>query len=261
MGSGFDIQTILDSLLTSIFMGSGLTIWHSIEQATCCFTYQKEGLNQLLHPPEAGGMMLFLSDAIALHQETTSQIVTGAIPGYGSSWFRRGGSRAGRLAEHLLLLDRRQCVMFCHDLTRYVLFILGLRAAQFAELGRWHRELFLAMLAAQGISPTWPDSHSSWARFRQIAGLIGWCWDRYEWLPMTFNSGICPAYPMSWTLTLSQFPISSINDLHGWKGFDLAGRGDAEVGRGSGAASIGGCCQPLPSSGSSRGLSRHCFLT
>lgn len=52
---------------------------------------------------------------------------------------------------HLLLLDRRQCVMFCHDLTRYVLFLHGLRAAQFADLGRWHRELFLATLAVQGM--------------------------------------------------------------------------------------------------------------
>ncbi|GKS57823.1 hypothetical protein YTPLAS18_13500 [Nitrospira sp.] len=53
---------------------------------------------------------------------------------------------------HLLVLDRRQCVIFCHDLTRYVLFIPGLRAPQFAELERWHRELFTATLAAQSVS-------------------------------------------------------------------------------------------------------------
>jgi hypothetical protein len=56
---------------------------------------------------------------------------------------------------HLLLLDRRQCVLFCHDRTRYVLFLPGLRAAQFADFGRWHRELFLATLALQGM----PSSH------------------------------------------------------------------------------------------------------
>jgi len=49
---------------------------------------------------------------------------------------------------HPLLLDRRQCVLFCHDLTSYVLFLLGLRAAQFSDLGRWHLELFLATLTA-----------------------------------------------------------------------------------------------------------------
>ena len=53
---------------------------------------------------------------------------------------------------HLLTLDRRQCVLFCHDATRYVLFMPGLRAPQLAELGRWHRELFLAVLEAQGLA-------------------------------------------------------------------------------------------------------------
>ena len=64
-------------------------------------------------------------------------------------------SQAGLLSNwhaHLLTLDRRQCVLFCHDSTRYVLFLPGLRAPQFAELGRWHRELFLATLATQGLS-------------------------------------------------------------------------------------------------------------
>lgn len=53
---------------------------------------------------------------------------------------------------HLLTLDRRQCVLFCHDATRYVLFMPGLRAPQLAELGRWHRDLFLAVLEAQGLA-------------------------------------------------------------------------------------------------------------
>ena len=52
---------------------------------------------------------------------------------------------------HLLTLDRRQCVLFCHDATRYVLFLPGLRAPQLADLGRWHRDLFLATLATQGL--------------------------------------------------------------------------------------------------------------
>jgi hypothetical protein len=63
--------------------------------------------------------------------------------------------RAGLLSSwhaHLLTLDRRQCVLFCHDTTRYVLFLPGLRAPQLAELGRWHRDLFLAVLQAQGLA-------------------------------------------------------------------------------------------------------------
>ena len=64
-------------------------------------------------------------------------------------------SQAGSLSSwhgHLLTLDRRQCVLFCHDATRYVLFLPGLRAPQLAELGRWHRDLFLAVLQAQGLA-------------------------------------------------------------------------------------------------------------
>lgn len=52
----------------------------------------------------------------------------------------------GQWHEHLLLLDRRQCVLFCHDLTRYVFFLPGLRADHVADLGHWHQELFLATL-------------------------------------------------------------------------------------------------------------------
>ena len=63
--------------------------------------------------------------------------------------------RAGSLSSwhaHLLTLDHRHCVLFCHYATRYVLFLPGLRAPQLAELGRWHRDLFLAVLHAQGLT-------------------------------------------------------------------------------------------------------------
>lgn len=51
---------------------------------------------------------------------------------------------------HLFSVDRRQCVMFCHDATRYTLFLPGLRKQQFAELGSWFRQLFTATLALSG---------------------------------------------------------------------------------------------------------------
>lgn len=55
---------------------------------------------------------------------------------------------------HALLynVNRRQCIMFCHDASRYILFLLGLVKADFADLGRLHRELFLATLAKQGVA-------------------------------------------------------------------------------------------------------------
>ncbi|WP_243373304.1 hypothetical protein [Geotalea sp. SG265] len=52
---------------------------------------------------------------------------------------------------HLYTYDRRQCVLFCHDETRYCLFLPGLVKADFAELGKLHRELFLATLVAQNV--------------------------------------------------------------------------------------------------------------
>lgn len=47
---------------------------------------------------------------------------------------------------HLYYYDRRQCVLFCHDESRYCIFLPGLVKADFAELGRLHREMFLATL-------------------------------------------------------------------------------------------------------------------
>jgi len=58
----------------------------------------------------------------------------------------------GSWHAHLFTLDRRQCVMFCHDDTRYCLFLAGMRKPHFAELGsKWFRELFTATLAVIGI--------------------------------------------------------------------------------------------------------------
>lgn len=60
-------------------------------------------------------------------------------------------SPLGSWHGHLFSMDRRQCVMFCHDATRYVLFVPGLRKEDFAALGeRWFRPLYLATLALCG---------------------------------------------------------------------------------------------------------------
>jgi len=39
-------------------------------------------------------------------------------------------------------------VLFCHDASRYCLFLAGLVKADFAELARLHREIFFATLIA-----------------------------------------------------------------------------------------------------------------
>lgn len=60
-------------------------------------------------------------------------------------------SPLGSWHGHLFTMDRRQCVMFCHDSSRYVLFLAGLRKADFAELSRdGFRRIFAATLAKSG---------------------------------------------------------------------------------------------------------------
>lgn len=63
-------------------------------------------------------------------------------------------SPMGSWHAHIYTIDRRQCVMFCHDESRYVLFLPGLVKADFADLGRLHRELFLVSLVALGVKET-----------------------------------------------------------------------------------------------------------
>ena len=60
-------------------------------------------------------------------------------------------SPLGSWHGHLFTLNRRQCVIFCHDESRYCLFLAGLRKPHFAELGsKWFRQLFTASLAEIG---------------------------------------------------------------------------------------------------------------
>lgn len=54
----------------------------------------------------------------------------------------------GNWHAHLFQLKRRQCLLFCHDETRYMLFLPGVNKSHFKELGRLHRDLFLLSLAA-----------------------------------------------------------------------------------------------------------------
>ena len=61
---------------------------------------------------------------------------------------------SGSWHAHLHVIDRWQCVMFCHDSTRFILFQAGLRKEQFNNLGQLHRELFRFALVSMGV----PDS-------------------------------------------------------------------------------------------------------
>ena len=48
----------------------------------------------------------------------------------------------GSWHANLYVIDRRNCVMFCHDQTRFVLFMAGLKKADFARLDFWFQDLF-----------------------------------------------------------------------------------------------------------------------
>lgn len=43
---------------------------------------------------------------------------------------------------NLYIIDHRQCVMFCHDLTRFVLFVAGIKKQDFENLDFWFNDLF-----------------------------------------------------------------------------------------------------------------------
>lgn len=57
----------------------------------------------------------------------------------------------GSWHAHLHTIDRRQCVMFCHDSTRFILLEAGLKKEQFKNLGQLHKQLFLASLISLGV--------------------------------------------------------------------------------------------------------------
>ena len=73
-------------------------------------------------------------------------------------------SPLGSWHAHLYSYDRRQCVLFCHDDSRYCLFLPGLVKADFAALGRLQRELFLATLVILGV----PE-----AQLKRLTMLLG----------------------------------------------------------------------------------------
>ncbi|MDF1580986.1 MAG: hypothetical protein P1P74_09450 [Desulfuromonadales bacterium] len=63
-------------------------------------------------------------------------------------------SPLGSWHANLYRYSRRQCVLFCHDETRYCLLLAGLLKDDFAVAGHLQRELFLASLRALDVPAT-----------------------------------------------------------------------------------------------------------
>ncbi|MBL0225606.1 MAG: hypothetical protein IPQ16_08540 [Geobacteraceae bacterium] len=76
-----------------------------------------------------------------------TQKLAAKLPGVSTTLLAETSS-LGSWHAHLYTYDRRQCVMFCHDDSRYCLFLPGLVKVDFAKMGQLHRELFLATLVS-----------------------------------------------------------------------------------------------------------------
>lgn len=61
-------------------------------------------------------------------------------------------SPLGSWHANIYTIDRHHCLLFCHDDTRYTVFVPGLRKQHFSELGRWFKEAFTASLAYIGMA-------------------------------------------------------------------------------------------------------------
>jgi len=124
-------------------------------------------------------------------------------------------SPLGSWHANLFIIDRRNCMLFCHDEIRYTLFLPGLRKEDFADLGRWFRELFTASLAYMGmddnqvrraelaLGPMKFDActnRSVLGSLNQMRFLLGGCVEEVENVmllnPLSVNRWLCH-YPVS----------------------------------------------------------------
>lgn len=87
-------------------------------------------------------MILHCSTKLAAKLKSSDFSGHASAPGEGSF-----GSWHG----HLATFDRRQCLFFCHDATRFMLVFPGAKKSEFSGLAELHRSLFAAVLEFQGL--------------------------------------------------------------------------------------------------------------
>jgi hypothetical protein len=59
-------------------------------------------------------------------------------------------SPLGSWHAHFYTIDRRNCLMFCHDKTRFTLFMAGLKKPDFERLEHWFLDYFANTLLQLG---------------------------------------------------------------------------------------------------------------
>lgn len=63
-----------------------------------------------------------------------------------------GDGVLGDWHAELYIIDRRHCLLFCHDSTRFVVLMPGVTRADLPHMASRHRELFLACLRESGVA-------------------------------------------------------------------------------------------------------------
>lgn len=155
-------------------------------------------------------------------------------------------SPLGSWHAHVYVIDRKQCVLFCHDDTRYTLFLPGLRKPNFAELGHLFRELFTATLAVIGV----PDSQIRRAELALGPVRFDTAYDRSvqgSLKQMHFGlqcfiedvPDVMLVDPLAMSLRLSHYPVRIRNGKEYW----MADKAMRERVMGLG---YGNLCQRLP---------------
>ncbi len=81
-------------------------------------------------------MMPWICDAVALHQKIGRQASERTFQQRGHRCVARRTNTLGEWHGHLLVLDRRQCVLFCHNLMRWPALFMTVRR----EIGKPHGE-------------------------------------------------------------------------------------------------------------------------
>ena len=69
----------------------------------------------------------------------------------------------GSWHANLYVIDRRNCIMFCHDQTRFILFMAGLKKADFANLDFWFQDLFANTMLKLGYDTALIEKRWRWS--------------------------------------------------------------------------------------------------
>jgi len=83
-------------------------------------------------------------------------------------------SPLGSWHANLYIFDRRQCVLFTHDETRYSVFIAGLVKSHFEHFDECFKGMFLASLSMIGV----PDNQLARAELAMGKMVLDTCTDR-----------------------------------------------------------------------------------